>query len=149
MQIMKTKQQTILLTLSICVFALLCLFVYRLIPVRNDQLERHQAKTTAEILIGKWKLVRFESGLPKGLQTTISYTKDGKVEIVSKNPFNMMDEVQYGRYAINDNTIAMTMDIEPHDRSLVIDTITSERLVLSGYAGTRREIHEFEKERGE
>ena len=105
-------------------------------PACNDPLpkEKEPPQTTAGKLIGKWKLVRFSNGQPTSpeLDSTIEYTKDGKVIIRSNDPKNGPWEEE-GTYKVEGNTIHCHSEQRRKDRdwSVTIKEITHDNLVFA------------------
>lgn len=107
-------------------------------------------KTTTELLVGTWKLVKSNSGLPLGLDATIEYGKDGAITMWVNSPLEP-PEVQTGTYQVVGDTMQMIMRSRagPRDRSVTIDSVTVNKLVTSGKVGSENQIHEFERVRGD
>ena len=106
-----------------------------------------QPKTMAELLVGKWRLVKYDAGLPAGFKATIEYTKEGRVTMWVDNPLEDMADVQTGSYWLEGNTLRMTMDppAGPRDRTMIIDSITEDKLIETGWIEKDRHVHEFER----
>lgn len=98
----------------------------------EPQPEEPKPKTTAELLVGKWKMVKHNiSGLPAGFQSTTEFTNDGEVMIWLNNPVEAGPQGQIGSYQLEGNTLRMTGDNWPSpDRTLTIESVTLDRLVM-------------------
>ena len=107
-------------------------------------------KTTAELLVGKWKLVDHHGHLPEGFQATVEYTIDGKVIMWTTNPVERVmpqPEVQRGTYRLEGNMLFLAMGDSEGDRKLTIDVLTEDRFVNSGWIGREHQVDEFERTR--
>lgn len=96
----------------------------------------HVKKTTAELLVGTWKMVTDDDGkpLPFLLFVTAEFTREGRFTFIHADPARRLVEKTNGTYKLKDRTITLTAeasDTEP-ERSweLRIETITDSNLHL-------------------
>lgn len=106
-------------------------------------------KTKAELLIGTWKLVSRTPPPNPFVPMTFEYTKDGKVTLLKNNPLEKGTEIQTGTYRVEGDILFRTMDTEPSDRNVTIESITENKLTTSGLSGSTRMVHEYERVKGE
>jgi uncharacterized protein (TIGR03066 family) len=91
---------------------------------------KEKPKTTAEKLIGKWKIVRLPNGAPPAGEVTVEFTKDGKLVHCSEGV------VKEATYKVEDKTIRYHSEQLPEkDWSLSIKTLTNEELVAGDKYG--------------
>ena len=105
-------------------------------------------KTTAELLVGKWKMVADEPGTPKGFEAYMEFTADGKIVITMSCPTERnipQPEVQNGTYRLEDRRLFLAMGDEDGDRKVTIDSITEDRFVDSGWVGNELQVSVFER----
>jgi len=114
-------------------------------------------KTKADLLVGKWKLVKHNATLADGYQQTVEYSPDGKLTIWIDNPAKRAKErrgnprTESGTYRVEGTKLILTL-IGPADTSestVTIDSIAADKLVtthLSPGAGEgERLFFEFER----
>ena len=108
---------------------------------------RLREKTKAELLVGKWKLVKRPRGLPEGFQMTAEYTKDGKVTITTNNPLEDGPEVQIGTYQLDGDKLLRAMGDPANSlhRNVTIESVAEDKLVTSYMSGAERQISEYER----
>ena len=105
-------------------------------------------KTTAELLVGKWKWLRDEPGTPEGFEAYLEFTADGKVTMTMTTPTERripQPEVQNGTYHLEGRTLLLAMGGEDGDRKVTIDSITEDRFVDSDWVGNELQVHVCER----
>ena len=109
-----------------------------------------RAKSTAELLVGKWKQVRNTlRGLPEGYRSTMEFTTDRRVVLWFDNPLEDSAREETGVYRLEGNTLWLHLDPpanEPRVRTLAIETVTENRVVTVGWvSGNERQVFEDER----
>ena len=105
----------------------------------NPQLapERRTKKTSAELLVGTWKKISMDGKpLPKSYETTLEFTKDGKVTIrVEKSRNDVLPPPRPGKYRLEGNTIWLdteaTTESLAQSWSVTIKSVTDDKLLLT------------------
>lgn len=114
------------LVLTLVVLLAACLAgSYAVAPVPKER-----KKTTADKLVGKWKLVRLSSGATPGGDVTLEFKKDGKVTV------SIVGSVREDTYKVKGDTIHFHSEHGPvKERSVTIKSLTHEELVTAGSNG--------------
>lgn len=105
-------------------------------------------KTTAELLVGKWKWLRDEPGTPKGFEGYVEFRADGKVVMTMNTPRERnipQPEVQNGTYRLEDRRLILAMGDKDGDRKVTIDSITEDRHTISSWVGDERQVDVYER----
>ena len=103
-----------------------------------------QPKTMADQLVGKWRLVKRTPPYTGPMQMTFEYTLEGTVLLWKEVPLSEM-WIEIGTYRLEGSTLCLTMDTDPYERIMTIDSITEERLVTSGMIERDRIVVEYER----
>lgn len=133
----------LLLTLAVLLAGLLA-GSYAVAPVPK---EKNKPKTTAEKMIGNWKLIRLPSGNPpaRGVEVTSEYKKDGKVIMRQVNRKGVL-EVEEATYKVVGEIVYFTSDkrARPERRqwSVTVKEITDKKLVTLGPDSPPSEVEE-------
>jgi uncharacterized protein (TIGR03066 family) len=96
----------------------------------------HAKKTTAELLVGKWREVSTDGEpLVKGYEATLEFTKDGKVCFrVEKSP-RRIPPPRFGKYWLKGNLIQYavepTTETPRQDWSVIIKQLDEQKMVLT------------------
>jgi len=106
-------------------------------------------KTTAELLVGKWKFVKSNTNQPAELRAPIEFTRNGAVLVGIENVAKGTSETR-GRYRLVGNTLWIFLE-PPAEQGLgglpvTIESVTEDRLVAIAWAG-EHERHSYEYER--
>jgi hypothetical protein len=99
--------------------------------------------TKADLLVGKWKLVERDiTALPDpGYKSTREFTRDGQFTKWTDNPATRPGDpggnprVQTGVYRVEGNKLILTFvgPVATVERTLIIDTLTPDKLITSCY----------------
>ena len=107
-------------------------------------------KTTAELLVGKWKRVKSNTKDAPGYKETIEFTAAGEEVTVIDSDLEEVPIVVTGRYRMEGNTIWAIRD--PHVRlvrtahAVAIESISEDKLVLVDYGSDDdRQVGEYER----
>lgn len=108
-----------------------------------DELKPGEVKTKADMLVGKWKLVKRTPWMPAD---TIEreYKRDGKV-VASYYNHHDGSRVIPGTYDVDGDTIFHDFNNEGGRRGAAIETLTADKLVISGVADDEMFTTEFER----
>jgi len=117
---------------------------------QQDRLPTQQPKTTAELLVGKWQLVKRDAGRPAGVQKTIEYTANGEVVILIDNPLDDLPRGLTGIYRLEGRTIWRILDPgatpAEHIFAFAIQAISEDALVIVSHTfKDEQNIHEYQR----
>jgi uncharacterized protein (TIGR03066 family) len=114
---------------------LVALFAVAPSPVRSELPEApapRAKKTTAETLVGKWKVVELgDKQVAPELQIILEFTGNGEYRVHSQDPKNGV-QVSNGSYKLINDTIRLITDVnaDPNgtSRDVVIEAISDDQL---------------------
>jgi len=112
-------------------------------------------KTKAELLVGKWKLVKVTPPPNPPYEATFEFTERNEVTIWFHFPFanpNIPQEirgpgVRKGTYQLTGNKLKTLIDLGigppgPTSNEMTITTLTEDKMVTSGWSGGTKMIYE-------
>jgi uncharacterized protein (TIGR03066 family) len=109
-----------------------------------------QPKTTAELLVGKWKFVRSNTKPPPELQAPIEFKSDGTVMVGVENPVRQTPETR-GRYWLQGDTLWVNLDqfVSPAIHTLTVASVAEDNLVTVAWVSEHeRRVCEYERVSG-
>jgi uncharacterized protein (TIGR03066 family) len=95
----------------------------------------HAKKTTAELLVGTWKVLKEDSReTPKDWTYEFTFTADGKFNVRLINP-KRPPQVKFGTYKLTGNVIRCDIEADGNNAArkvdITIDSITEDTLSLT------------------
>lgn len=106
----------------------------------GEQPKQSQPRTTAELLVGSWKLTKCDLPVALDDDFVCTYTADGRFQVVSVDPANK-PQVGTGTYVLNGNILRVSVVATGvHDAASwdqVIESITEDKLVVLGPPNSR------------
>jgi hypothetical protein len=116
--------------------------------VRDDRRDAPEPpaepKTPAELIVGKWKRVSRTPPINSPTQKTVEYTPEGTVIVWKEVPSSEL-HLDMGVYRVEGNTLVRTWEGDAREFKQTIESITPDRLVISGLIDEQRYITEYER----
>jgi hypothetical protein len=129
---------------------LVALFAVAPSPVRSELPEApppRVKKTTAELLVGKWKATKlWDMQVPPELEIIREFTPDGKYHTRRIDPKKV--HISNGTYVLIGETLRLINDVEipqGKSRDVIIESLTGQELVVLYISGNYRERNTYKR----